>query len=84
MWSQTADTFAHTSAEGVPAGAVVRVLDGGEITHRFETDVPCFSCALGGPGATSMSTTSALRADPADDRFDFEEESEIRPSWLTT
>jgi len=49
IWSQTADTFAHTRVEGAPAGAVVRVLDGGEITHRVETDVPCFSCALGGP-----------------------------------
>jgi hypothetical protein len=25
------------------------VLDGGEITHRVETDLPCFACALGGP-----------------------------------
>jgi sugar lactone lactonase YvrE len=49
IWSQTADTFAHTGVEGAPAGAVVRVLDGGEITHRVETEVPCFSCALGGP-----------------------------------
>lgn len=49
IWSQTADTFAHTRLAGAPAGAVVRVLDGGEITHRVETDVPCFSCALGGP-----------------------------------
>jgi sugar lactone lactonase YvrE len=49
IWCQTADTFAHTRVEGAPAGAVVRVLDGGEITHRVETDVPCFSCALGGP-----------------------------------
>lgn len=49
IWSQTADTFAHTQVEGAPAGAAVRVLEGGEITHRVETDVPCFSCALGGP-----------------------------------
>jgi sugar lactone lactonase YvrE len=49
IWSQTADTFAHSQAEGAPAGAVVRVLDGGEITHRVETDLPCFSCAIGGP-----------------------------------
>ena len=25
------------------------MLDGGEITHRVETEVPCFSCALGRP-----------------------------------
>ena len=49
IWAQTADTFAHTGDEHAPAGAVVRVLDGGEITHRVETDLPCFSCALGGP-----------------------------------
>lgn len=47
IWCQTADTFAHTGSG--PAGAVVRVLDGGEITHRVETDLPCFACALGGP-----------------------------------
>ncbi len=47
IWCQTADTFAHTGSG--PQGAVVRVLDGGEITHRVETDLPCFSCALGGP-----------------------------------
>jgi hypothetical protein len=28
---------------------VVRVLDGGEITHRVEADLPCLSCVLGGP-----------------------------------
>lgn len=26
-----------------------RLLDGGEITHRVETELPCSSCALGGP-----------------------------------
>lgn len=49
IWTQTADTFAHTQDGSAPAGAVVRVLDGGEITHRVETELPCFSCALGGP-----------------------------------
>ena len=48
IWAQTADTAAHTNDESAPAGAVVRVLDGGEITHRVETELPCFSCALGG------------------------------------
>lgn len=46
IWSQTADTFAHTQDPGAPAGAVVRVLDGGEITHRIETPLPCFAAAL--------------------------------------
>jgi sugar lactone lactonase YvrE len=49
IWAQTADTAAHTHDESAPAGAVVRVLNGGEITHRVETDLPCFSCAVGGP-----------------------------------
>jgi sugar lactone lactonase YvrE len=61
-WDQTASAsipraaFGHrpltpppTGDDNAPAGAVVRVLDGGEITHRVETDLPCFSCALGGP-----------------------------------
>lgn len=48
IWAQTADTAAHTGDPTAPAGAVVRVLEGGEVTHRVETDLPCFSCALGG------------------------------------
>ena len=49
IWTQTADTFTHGGDPNAPGGAVVRVLDGGEITHRVETDLPCFSCVLGGP-----------------------------------
>ena len=49
VWVQTADVAAHTGNPDDPAGVVVRVLDGGEITHRVETDLPCFACALGGP-----------------------------------
>ena len=49
IWVQTADTFAHTQDPNAPAGAVVRVLEGGAITHRVETELPCFACALGGP-----------------------------------
>ncbi|MGW5919320.1 SMP-30/gluconolactonase/LRE family protein [Nocardia fluminea] len=48
IWCQTADMPDPRDAS-VPAGVVVRVLDGGEITHRVETELPCFSCALGGP-----------------------------------
>ena len=47
IWAQTADTFAHSGDPGAPAGAVVRVLDGGEITHRVETPMPCFACTVG-------------------------------------
>ena len=49
IWAQAADTFAHSHPPGAPAGAVVRVLEGGEITHRVETALPCFACGLGGP-----------------------------------
>jgi sugar lactone lactonase YvrE len=49
IWSQTGDTAAHTGDPDAPAGACVRVLDGGEITHRVETELPCFACAIGGP-----------------------------------
>jgi sugar lactone lactonase YvrE len=49
IWVQTADTAAHTADPRAPAGACVRVLDGGEITHRIETELACFSCVLGGP-----------------------------------
>ncbi|MEJ2866312.1 SMP-30/gluconolactonase/LRE family protein [Actinomycetospora sp. OC33-EN08] len=52
IWCQTADTFAHGGSG--PAGAVVRVLEGGEITHRVETDQPCFACALGGPDGRDL------------------------------
>ncbi len=46
IWAQTADTFAHSGDPSAPAGAVVRVLDGGEITHRIETPMPCFACTV--------------------------------------
>jgi sugar lactone lactonase YvrE len=49
IWTQTADTFAHSGDPDAPGGAVVRVLEGGEVTHRVETDLPCFSCVVGGP-----------------------------------
>jgi sugar lactone lactonase YvrE len=48
IWAQTADTFAHSQRPDAPGGACVRVLDGGEITHRIDTELPCFSCVLGG------------------------------------
>ncbi|MEV5705230.1 SMP-30/gluconolactonase/LRE family protein [Actinoallomurus sp. NPDC052274] len=49
IWTQTADTAAHTGDPNAPAGACVRVLEGGEITHRVETELPCFAVTLGGP-----------------------------------
>lgn len=47
IWTQTADTFAYSAEPGAPAGAVVRMLGSGEITHRVETPMPCFACAVG-------------------------------------
>lgn len=49
IWTQTADTFAHFGDPAAPGGACVRVLDGGRATHRVETELPCFSCTVGGP-----------------------------------
>lgn len=46
VWAQTADGFAHSGDPSAPTGAVVRVLDGGEITHRIETPMPCFACTV--------------------------------------
>lgn len=54
IWAQTADTAAHSGAPAAPAGACVRVLEGGEITHRVDTELACFACALGGPGGRDL------------------------------
>ncbi len=54
IWAQSADVAAHTGDPNAPAGACVRVLDGGEITHRIETELPCFACVLGGPDGRHM------------------------------
>lgn len=48
IWVQTADTAAHTGDPKASGGACVRVLEGGKITHRIDTELPCPSCALGG------------------------------------
>ena len=50
IWAQAADVAVATGDPADPGGACVRVLDGGKITHRIETELPCFACALGGPG----------------------------------
>ena len=49
IWAQAADVAVATGDPTDPGGACVRVLDGGTITHRIETELPCFACALGGP-----------------------------------
>ncbi|MBB4688730.1 SMP-30/gluconolactonase/LRE family protein [Amycolatopsis jiangsuensis] len=54
IWVQTADTAAHTGNPDAAAGACVRVLEGGEVTHRVETDPACFACTLGGPDGKQL------------------------------
>ncbi len=54
IWTQTADTRTYTGDPDSPPGACVRVLDGGEITHRVETPLPCFACGLGGPDGRQL------------------------------
>jgi sugar lactone lactonase YvrE len=54
IWVQSADTAAHTDDLSGPGGACVRVLEGGQVTHRVETRLPCFSCALGGPDGRQL------------------------------
>lgn len=54
IWAQTADTAAHGGGPHAPGGACVRVLEGGEITHRVESEQPCFACALGGPDGRAL------------------------------
>jgi hypothetical protein len=62
---------AHTGAPGAPGGACVRVLEGGEITHRVEVELPCFACGLGGPdgrqpeGVVVESVSGAVATDPS-------------------
>src|SRR5215213_5774356 len=44
VWVQSADTFAHTGRPDAPAGACLRVREGGEVLARVETDDACFAC----------------------------------------
>ena len=49
VWVGTAATFAHTRRVGTPAGAVVRVREGGLVLQRIEYDRAIFAAMLGGP-----------------------------------
>ena len=44
----------HPQPPNDPAGACARVLDGDEITHRVETDLPYLACVLGGRAARHL------------------------------
>src|SRR6266581_9653704 len=54
IWVQTAATFTHTRREDTPAGAVVRVREGGEVLQRIEHDRAIFATMLGGPHRTTL------------------------------
>lgn len=54
IWCGAADIRMMTGRAGAPAGAFVRVLDGGQVTDRIELDQPGFSCTLGGPDGTTL------------------------------
>ena len=54
VWVGTAATFAHTRRVGTPAGAVVRVREGGEVLQRIEHDRAIFAVMLGGPDRTTL------------------------------
>jgi sugar lactone lactonase YvrE len=54
VWVGTAATFAHTRRVGTPAGAVVRVREGGEVRERIEYDRAIFAAMLGGPDQKTL------------------------------
>lgn len=43
---------------------VVRVREGGEVTHRIATDQPTYACALGGAAGTTLFVLTAPGSDP--------------------
>ncbi len=45
---------------------VIRVLEGGEVTHRIPTPQATFACALGGPDGQTLFVLTAPSAAPAD------------------
>ncbi len=62
IWSGAADIQMMTGKLDSPAGAFVRVAEGGAILDRIELDRPGFSCALGGPdGRTLFMLTAQWR-----------------------
>jgi len=54
IWVQTAATFTHTRREDTPAGAVVRIREGGEVLQRIEYDRAIFATMLGGPDGKTL------------------------------
>ncbi len=63
------DGCTHDSAGGIwfadaLGSAVVRVLEGGEITHRIDTPMPTFACALGGDDGCTLFVLCAPSSHP--------------------
>jgi sugar lactone lactonase YvrE len=54
IWAGAADVRAVTGRDTDPAGAAVRIREGGEILDRIEFDRPGFSYALGGPSGRTL------------------------------
>jgi sugar lactone lactonase YvrE len=57
--------WTSTGGMEIPTGTMVRVLDGGEITHRVEIDRNPFACMLGGEDGRTLHVMAA-RFDPQD------------------
>jgi sugar lactone lactonase YvrE len=54
IWCGAADVRTATGRDTDPAGAAVRVCEGGQILDRIEFDRPGFSYALGGPDGRTL------------------------------
>jgi sugar lactone lactonase YvrE len=46
-------------------GAVLRLREGGEVTHRIEVEHEAFACMLGGPGRRTLFICTAASSDPS-------------------
>jgi sugar lactone lactonase YvrE len=54
IWSGAADIRMFTQNPDSAGGALIRVLEGGEVTDRVELDRPAFASALGGVDGTTL------------------------------
>jgi sugar lactone lactonase YvrE len=45
-------------------GAVLRLLEGGEVTHRIEVEHEAFACMLGGPERRTLFICTAASSEP--------------------
>ena len=54
VWAQAADTRTHTGRADSPAGACIRVEEGGTVLQRIEHDRAIFAAMLGGPDRRTL------------------------------